>query len=372
MKTLTNIYLKNFTSWQDVLFPIHSGITTFLGESNNGKSNILRGLIWLFQNSPSGERMRSHWSRRKEEKARSKPQPTVVRLTNIDNFWIERRKSKAENCYFIKGVKDSLEGFGQKVPEEIQRLVNISGINIHNQLDAPFLLISGSGEVTRYLNELANLKVIDISYKNLNSRKLNINSSTKYYESELEKERKKLKQYENLDSADSDLKELEQLEIEINNEVELTEELEQLINSIEKEQKIIDGFSYVKDALIYLREIENISDDIEMLNGEIVSLKTIIDSIEKEQNKLDRYPKDAQIRIIELEEIERQSIIIENLKDEYAILKLNIDQIEYEEERLNTYKKQLQKQKNLITELIPNICPIYDKECPLTKAGEKI
>jgi exonuclease SbcC len=135
-------------------------VNVLVGESDSGKSAIIRALNWVVNNKPSGDSFRSHWEN----------SYTGVGVV-VDKFIVWRDKGK-ENIYAIKLEKDlgkSIESlqvfrsFNQDVPEEIKNLLNISPLSLQSQFSSPFLLSMSSGEVAKYLNKIVHLDKIDLA-----------------------------------------------------------------------------------------------------------------------------------------------------------------------------------------------------------------
>jgi len=147
--------LQEFQSHKDTTLQFSAGLNAILGESDKGKTSVLRGIDWAMNNRPGGDAFCRHGSKE-----------TTVTVTLDADTTIERAKGKA-NTYKINGGAP-LAGFGQGVPEKVTRLFNMGDINIQRQFDGPFLLNESSGEVARRLNEIADLQIIDTTIANNN------------------------------------------------------------------------------------------------------------------------------------------------------------------------------------------------------------
>jgi len=58
LKTLRG---ENFQSWRELLMTLSPGVNVIVGESDAGKSAIMRMLRLLITNRPSGDAYRSWW-----------------------------------------------------------------------------------------------------------------------------------------------------------------------------------------------------------------------------------------------------------------------------------------------------------------------
>ena len=53
-KVLSSVELHNFESHADTIIHLVDGLNVFVGESGSGKTAILRGILWVIDNTPSG------------------------------------------------------------------------------------------------------------------------------------------------------------------------------------------------------------------------------------------------------------------------------------------------------------------------------
>ena len=148
------LVIKNFQKHGLLEIPLDEKVTSIVGPSDTGKSAVIRSLRWLCQNSPSGIEFL------KEGTA------SVSVSLNVDGKEIKRDKSPTNNAYYLDGT--SLRAFGQGVPDAVAAVLDIDDINFQDQLDPPYWLTLSSGEVSRQLNALIDLSIIDETMKNIN------------------------------------------------------------------------------------------------------------------------------------------------------------------------------------------------------------
>ena len=151
---INNIKINNFQSHKDTELDFHTGMNVIIGQSDSGKTAILRALDLVIINKPSGSAFVSDGE-----------DTTVVAVTLDSGLVIRREKGNKINSYFTE-LEDGTEvlefkAFKADPPEEIAGLLNIDSINIQRQHDAPFLLSKSPGEVARYLNQIAGIDKID-------------------------------------------------------------------------------------------------------------------------------------------------------------------------------------------------------------------
>ena len=143
---LTRLILKNFQRHKDLTINLDS-VTALLGSTDCGKSSCLRALRWLSLNRPSGDSF-----------IRRGAKTCSVEL-QVDGHTITRERGGGKNTYTL----DSKEyaAFGQDVPEEIQKVLNLDEGNFQGQHAPAFWFSRTAGEVSRELNQIVNLSLID-------------------------------------------------------------------------------------------------------------------------------------------------------------------------------------------------------------------
>lgn len=169
-------------------------VTTLHGGSATGKSTIVRALEWVHDNSPSGDSM-INWDSKS----------ALVRV-ETDNHKIIRKRGKNENYYKVD--KKKLKSFGVGVPSQIREILNLSDINFQGQFDPHFWFSLTPGEVSRKLNSIINLEVIDNTLSNLNSMSRNNKAEAKVLEHRISELKRKKKQLRFVRTMNVDLKAL--------------------------------------------------------------------------------------------------------------------------------------------------------------------
>ena len=156
MQKIVSLDIFNFESHRETHVTFADGVTVLQGESEHGKSAILRAMYWVMFNRPSGEEFCSKWGGL-----------TQVELTT-DTVKVTREKGAKVNRYTLEtlhnGSKLQFNGFGQAVPPEIAEALKIEPINVQTQFEGHFLLPPiSSGEVAKQINQYVNLEIIDTS-----------------------------------------------------------------------------------------------------------------------------------------------------------------------------------------------------------------
>lgn len=141
----TELHIKNFQKHKKKSFKLEI-ITTFVGPSEAGKSAIIRALRWLCLNKPRGTSF-----------IRNGAKTASVGL-KVDGELVIRSRGK-ENEYRL-GSEQYLS-FNNDVPQPVSDHLNVTELNFQKQEDGVFWLSSSPGQVSKELNKIVDLDVID-------------------------------------------------------------------------------------------------------------------------------------------------------------------------------------------------------------------
>ena len=157
------LHLVNYQAHKDTTVDFTSGLNIIIGESDMGKSSILRALRKLVRDIPAGK---DHIN---EDATSMKISLMVVDDTGQE-YTIIRQITPSKNLYYLN--KQEFGGFGREIPEEIQNtlemflieLENSEKIDLHfsDQHDTPFMVARGSAGIrSKLLGRIAGLHTLD-------------------------------------------------------------------------------------------------------------------------------------------------------------------------------------------------------------------
>lgn len=256
-------------------------VSTLVGESDQGKSAIVRLLYWIMTNQLRGDYFIRHGA------------DSVKGVLRLDGHEIVREKGKGKNLYQLDG-ESPYEAFGMGVPEDIQKLVNTNRTNFQLQLDAPYLFSLSPGDVSKELNSVVNLDLIDSVLSSLSGESKKARISVQVSEERLEQARKRRDELKWIKRADLLLKSLEESEKELDQKREEIDSLKALLTELEAAGEALKGADATimameavveagnacwrmimeRDALAaLLQEIAAIDKKIEAASGEAVRMK---------------------------------------------------------------------------------------------------
>jgi exonuclease SbcC len=158
-----SIQLKNFQCHKKLKINFKK-LNFLLGNTDTGKTAIIRALQWVIFNKPPRNYINDE------------ADFAVVGL-QTDTDIIIRKKSKTENTYHLNGQE--LKSFGKAPPDVVSKALNINKINFQAQHDSPFWFGETAGEVSKQLNEIVNLEKMDSALshvtKKLKNKKVELN-----------------------------------------------------------------------------------------------------------------------------------------------------------------------------------------------------
>lgn len=147
------IDIRNFQVHKKRTIELSPCITTIVGPTDEGKSAVLRALKWVALNQPSGEDFK-RWGAK-----------TIRVGLQVGDHLIERIRGR-QNLYKVDGEKYA--AFGRTgVPTEVSSILNLDETNFQGQFDSPFWFGETAGEVSRQLNRILDLEIIDTTLANL-------------------------------------------------------------------------------------------------------------------------------------------------------------------------------------------------------------
>jgi DNA repair protein SbcC/Rad50 len=262
---INKISIQNFQSHKNTELHFDKGVNVIIGSSDSGKTAIIRALRWLMWNKPGGDSFRSYWGG-----------DTVV-SAETDKTVISRSKGNS-NLYEVDDTP--FTGFGTNVPDEIQKVFNISEINLQQQLDTPFLLTESPGNVAKHFNKIAKLDKIDTATSELKRKINSINTTIRVKEEKLNSYQETLSTFPDLDLVEVKLEDIEDLEIKRNT---LSKDISSLTRLIDNIKTVREKIEVVQSKLIYEDKINELIEAVnqrEQKKQKANSLLSILNSIE--------------------------------------------------------------------------------------------
>ena len=247
---ISRLKLHNFYGHKDTSIDLHPNVNAIVGETDAGKTSILRGIYWVLFNRPSGNAMVSTWNR---DKKGSQIKSTLASIT-IGKDRIARYKSKGKNAYkVVRGDREKvLEAIRSDVPDEVAAIANMGDVNIQRQMDSPFLVSQSPADVARYLNSLIRLDAIDNVLAGAENRRRQINRDISTADEEINGCARELWKSEWVDKASIIVARMEQAEGDISELTEKSNNISGMIASLKEAEEAVDRLAVVDIPAIEL------------------------------------------------------------------------------------------------------------------------
>lgn|SRR5574344_321287 len=279
---LEKIEIKNFQSHQATALILSPNVNTLQGNSDCGKSAVMRALSWLIFN-PAGDYFISDWAKR----GKTITAPCEVAL-QVNGHKVVRKRDKDFNGYILDG--QVFEATRNGVPPQVLSVLGLGEVNVQRQLDPPFLLSMSAGDVSRYINSLVNLTRIDKWTTAVNGRTRSLQQQVESGKQQVEKKQAEVDSYAYVEKLEELSKRITEIE---NRAASLSNESSALENSVadwEKEHIVLNSLPNVDKVLILLKESEASWRKAETAASEISAIKSLLQSHEEQVKLVERMP----------------------------------------------------------------------------------
>lgn len=304
---INKIILKNFQSHENSSLNLHDGMNVIVGPSDSGKTAIIRALKWLFFNKPSGDAYR-----------RIDSDETVVTIEGKDE--VARAKTNRENTYILNTVE--LRAFGTEVPEAIQKALQMSAVNLQEQMDSPFLLGDTSGSISQFFNRITKLDKIDTSLQYLQKEYRATKNELDFTNKQLIDIRSELTNYHFIEEVEAKLTIIEQKEKQYEDIGKRINLIRQTITQYKLTEQLINGLSTkilpeneINKILGWYEKYRSVTQETLNLKGIFVNYKIKISELEKLEKIV--VAENLVNKILELydkaRKFNRQDVLIRNI-----------------------------------------------------------
>lgn len=197
---LERLQLRNFRRHKLQRIRFSPRVTTIVGKSQAGKSTLICGLRWLATNRPNDKTVIRHGTKE-----------TSVSLW-IDGRRITRSRSNTGQAYSLDGKE--FKAFNKDVPPEIVKLLNITDVNLQAQFDAPYWFGLSAPQVSKHLNQIVNINIIDDVLTRLSAANRKAHTQVEIADEQLKAARTSLEETADVPAMHRELCEIERLETE--------------------------------------------------------------------------------------------------------------------------------------------------------------
>lgn len=352
-----SLHLKNYQAYKDTIINFTQGLNIIIGESDMGKSSILRALRKLVRDIPAGK-----------DFINKNATFTKLSLVVVDDigqeYTIIRQITPSKNLYYLG--KQEFGGFGREIPEEIQNILemflveleNSEKIDLHfsDQHDTPFMVARGSAGIrSKLLGRIAGLHTLDRGIVIVN-KDIRAGNSTLKTRS-IDRDELQQKVDESIDTSNGHIlydeykKQLQEIAEELN-------KLTKLQDLQKRFFKIVDDGRNERKSLDALPEIvvdfHAIRKDIQQL-GKLRGFYSILNSIEEQIVVLPAIDFDVDIDFSEVRENIRKLDKFQKFRETLGSIGSKIKLLEVAEFNIDIEKAQ---KKWLATLADLKICPV--------------
>jgi DNA repair protein SbcC/Rad50 len=260
------INIKNFQSHKETKIQFENGVNVLVGSSDQGKSAILRAMLWAINNRPLGtDDIVSHWARDNKNKIAD----TMSVKIKTENGIVTRKRTAESNEYILKdnaNNQKTFEAVNKDVPKDISDFFKLTDVNIQQQHDAPFLLSASASDVAKYFNKIVRLDVIDTVLGNVESERRDINKKIKETENEKKSFEKQLEDFDWIEKAVLLADKIKIIDDRINELDDGWQVIDAEVKDYLIQKNFLKDFPDIKTAKLFIEKIESINIDYDLLS----------------------------------------------------------------------------------------------------------
>ena len=270
-KIIKSVEINNFQSHENTLINFTDGLNVIVGESNCGKTSILRAIRWALDNDPHGS-----------DFITTGQDECEVTVIFDDGTLIKRKRTRDDaGTYYVVGRiiqpdgtesywNSTYKGFANNLPVEISNIhqmpkINLTKdicthLNMMSQLDGPFLVTDSPQVKATIIGRLTGTQIIDLAIKDTNKKILGNSKTIKVYAKEKQDKENEILKYNDLVYHEQVLKYMKCLSDYID-------------NSLEHITKVKDAH---KEAISKELSIFNYCSDLKNIDSEIIFKSTLL------------------------------------------------------------------------------------------------
>ncbi|GAE30827.1 AAA family ATPase [Alkalihalobacillus hemicellulosilyticus] len=201
MNNIHSVHIENFQSHLDTYIEFDQGLNMIVGQSDSGKTAIIRALRWVLFNQPRGT-----------DFLRISADFVRVTVTFTNGTVICRERTASKNRYTIRQQEQDdliLEGFGIHVPTEVLEAHGMGhlrvdtdhdlALHVSQQLDGPFLLEETSSTRAKVLGRISGAHFLDMAIRQTTRDVSQLNQRTRQEEETIDKLKKELEPFAHID-----------------------------------------------------------------------------------------------------------------------------------------------------------------------------
>lgn len=349
---ILKVEIENFQSHKKTTVDFEKGLNVITGSGDQGKSAILKAIFWVITNKPDGDEFISHWV-----KKNGKPNKNCSVTIYTEKGYVKRVKGK-DNYYDVNG--NTLTAFGRNVPEEVTDFLNLGDLNIQTQFESHFLLSESDSEVSRVLNSITNLDIIDTTLSNANTFIRSAKSKEKHISEDISATEAQLESFQGIEKVGEDITKIRGFQDERSDLVVKQDKLNSTIKSINDYTSSLESFPDLDLASAQIKDLDTILEPFKSNTQKIKTLSNLIEQIKNVRKTYIGVQKAIKAVGSSMDEIISD---MEKLKDVHsgkANLKSVIASIENKESVVLKQREKLNELEEQYSEFSDSVCPLCE------------
>lgn len=266
---LERLELRDFQAHKKLVIEFDPNITVVVGDTDVGKSAIIRALSWVMLNRPDGDSFIRHGK------------DAALATLEVDGQVIVRCRGKGENTYNLNS--DEFKAFGKSVPERVSELLGVSEINFQCQHEAPFWFSESASEVSRRLNHVVDLGVIDDVLGSVAQQVRRNKANVEFCEERLKKAKEERDRLKPVLEADAALRAVEEEETRAVSLRTKRESLQELLQDLSGQRKRLET---LRQTAQRGRELVELADASRSWQKDAEALRSLLTSLQGQRKIL--------------------------------------------------------------------------------------
>lgn len=278
---ITDFEIIRFQSHVDTVMEFSPGLNVIVGDTDSGKSSIIRALTLLALNKPLGNEF-INWNIKKNEVMK-------VSANFSDGSWAIREKGKKINQYTISGYDEPFAALRSGVPKEVKEVLKLSEANIQSQKEQYFLLDKTGGQTASEFNKVAKLDLMESAVKEIKSRVTETNSKITHINEDIKNLEEEIKNLKWVKKARIRLDNIRAKEMVLEEKKDGVHFLREAISDFRQTKKDLSKFKAIKKQLLDCCTIIKQHDCLSESTKSADSLRFKISEYQSIQSELKRF-----------------------------------------------------------------------------------
>lgn len=274
---IKSIELVNIQKHKHITLSL-SGINVLIGETESGKTSILRGILWNILNNTSGEKLLNN----------DGAKACSVTITCGDDV-VSRNWSKTENTYTLNGKKFS--AIRTSVPDEVSKLYAVDSVNIQRRRDVPFMVYYKDTECAKQFGDMLDVSEIDRTIGASNAHVRELKTACDALSAEVSSAERGLEELSFIDEAAESFSAIKELVLAADSEERKQERFGVLSDKFTQAAEYTNKYIALGDALKQFTALDKFSEDITHIQDKLETYTLLHTSLLSVAKSLDKYSK---------------------------------------------------------------------------------